>query len=77
MPHSLMTIKELIRAAQDQDDCLVKALAKALDEITEEISILANSEKGLSEIDIKHNLKSDYDSQFEYVKRLVGLKNNY
>lgn len=61
-----LTIKELDREAMNSTDPLVTALNEALRELASEIEDLASDLKAEPEI-----------RQLEYIKRLIGLPNNF
>lgn len=62
-----LMINELLRESDISEDKLVKSLAFALVELIEEIEIF---DRGCLD-------QKSRDSQFEYIKKLVGLPNNY
>ncbi len=74
MNYSNMTVNELIRAAQDSNCELVKALVSTIEEVCIEVEELSSSDK--TEPEDKQYI-SPFEMQFEYVKKILGLPNNF
>jgi hypothetical protein len=74
MNYSSMTLNELIRAAQDSDCDLVKALVSVLDEVAVEVQELSTADKTEPE---DKEYRSAFDEQLEYVKKILDLPNEY
>lgn len=75
MNYSNLTISELDRIAECSSDPLVIALNAKMQEIIEEIALLAVS--STEEVEGKGCHRSEFEQQFEYIKRLCQLPDNY
>lgn len=62
-----LTVNELIREADHSHNTVAVALARALSEVIDEIEVL---DSGCLDNESRK-------SQFEYIKKLVGLPNDY
>ena len=75
MNYSNLTISELDRLAANSDNALVLALNAKMQELIEEIEILTVSDT--EDVQGKGAHRSDFEQQFEYIKKFCQLPDNY
>lgn len=76
MNYSNLTISELDRLAANSDNALVLALNAKMQELIEEIEILTVYDPA-EDVEGKGCHRNDFEQQFEYVKKLCQLPDNY
>jgi hypothetical protein len=75
MNYSNLTISELDRIAANSDNALVIAMNVKMQELIQEIEFLTVADT--TEVEGKGAHRSDFEQQFEYIKKLCQLPDNY